>query len=139
MKKALLALALLFLSHQLLFAEEEAPKFSLMVNLGSCYSTGFIPSSSPDLEGGIRAGLMLSKRVETLWGVDYHSMPNQQVTLQLPSPSNPVSFQVVQPTDDFAFSVDIRWYLSDNHNDATGTFNTTPYLVGGLGFDFLVD
>ena len=140
MKKLFPLLLLLFLAPLASRAEEaETPNFSALFHLGGNYSTGFIPATSPAPAGGLWLGISLSNRFDGLWGMDYYTMPADLVTLSLPSPSDPQTIKLVNPRDNFALTVNVRCYLDDKWDSLHKRFNTTPYLVGGLGMDFMID
>ncbi len=124
----------------------EIPNFSLLGQLGGSECTGFLGNGIPYPEGGLWFGIGLSNRWDGLWGFDYNSMPSQVITmpnhdinLNLNSNPNPVTIIQVQPTDDFALTVNARWYLNDKYDFNRHHFNTAPYLVGGIGMDMVVD
>jgi hypothetical protein len=115
--------------------------------MGDC--TGFLGSGNPAPEGGLWLGIGLSNRFDGLWGFDYYTMPNHEITMPdrnlslLPaSTSNSVTFistLSVLPTDDFSMSVNIRWYWGDKYDNQYRHFNAVPYLVAGLGLDMVID
>lgn len=138
MKKALLILLLVGCSTGLALAQE-TPNFSLMFQGGGGDCSGFLGNGNSFPVGGIWLGVGLSNRWEGLWGLDYYSLPSNSVTIQLPSPSQAVSTNVVQPSDDIAFTVNMRWYWADRYDDLHHRFNTVPYFVGGFGLDLVAD
>jgi hypothetical protein len=86
-------------------------------------------------------GISLSDRFDGYWGMDYYTMPSQEVTVGL-TPSKDNNFATsenVLPTDDFALSVNVRWYLYSKYDRLHQHFNTVPYLLVGGGMDLLVD
>ncbi len=118
---------------------QETPNFSILFHGGASICQGFLGTSGPAPEGGLWLGISLSNRFDGLWGVDYYTMPSQQATLYQPSRSNPVSFFVVQPSDDFALTVNTRWYAWDKFDPIHQRFNSTPYVTAGLGMDLVID
>ncbi len=119
--------------------EKEIPGFGLLLNGGESASSGFINSFNAAPAGGLAMSYGFNNRWDGLWSLDYYTMPNQPLTLSLPSPSNPVSQSYIQPTDDVAISVNARYYWNDKWDDIHKKFNVDPYLTAGLGLDLVVD
>ncbi len=118
---------------------QEIPNFSILLQAGGSSSQGFLGNGGAAPEGGLWLGIGLSDRFDGMWGMDYYSMPSQVVTVDLPSRSNPVSFLMVQPSDDFALTVNTRWYTADKYDFVHQRFNTVPYLIAGFGMDLVID
>lgn len=131
----------------MLLAQTEEPEprnFSILGQLGMGQLSGFLDdgySANPALGGGLWLGVGLSDRFDGLWGIDYFTMPNQEVTVGLtPSQSNNyATSEYVLPTDDIALSVNTRWYWADKFDRIHQHFNTVPYLLLGAGMDLVVD
>jgi len=146
MKKSLFTLFLIFGFTVHAKADNgEIPNFSLMFHTGVEETNGFISGDQPAAELGIWAGVGISNRFDGFFGVDYYTMPNAPLTLNgpatslLPGYNNPGTF-VVQPTDDVALSVNTRWYpFNDKWDYIHRRYNTSIYLLGGMGIDLLVD
>jgi hypothetical protein len=121
--------------------EPEPLNFSILFQGGAGESSGFFGTGNPAPEGGLWLGIRLSDRFDGLWGMDYFTLPNLPVTInQTPSANNGfLPFFPVQPTDDFAFTVNTRWYWSDKYDYVHSRFNSVPYLLGGFGMDLVVD
>ncbi len=119
----------------------EPPNFSLLGQLGAGKVTGFLGNGNPAPEGGLWLGISLSDRFDGLWGIDYFTMPNQQVAVSQTANAddNYANFMDVQATDDFSFTVNIRWYWAPKYDDIHQRFNTVPYLLVGGGMDLVVD
>ena len=119
---------------------QEIPNFSILFQGNMGQVSGFLGNSTPTPGGGLWLGIGVDKQWDGLWGMDFYSMPNQAVTVTLnPSKSNPATVLLVQPTDDFTLTVNTRWYCWNKFDDRHQCFNTVPYLVGGIGMDFVVD
>jgi hypothetical protein len=91
-------------------------------------------------------GIGLSERLDTFFAIDYYTMPNLALTISgpasfvLPNSANAGATTIVQPTDDVSLSVNTRWYLfNDKWDYAHRRYNTSPYLLAGMGIDLLVD
>jgi hypothetical protein len=135
-------LAFLTLALKPLSADESEPlNFSILFQGGAGKSSGFLGSGDPAPEGGLWLGISLSDRFDGLWGLDFFTLPNQPVTVtQTPNSNNNfISSFGVQPTDDFALSVNTRWYWADKFDYVHHRFNTVPYLLLGGGMDLVVD
>lgn len=118
----------------------EPPNFSILGQLGGEEVSGFLGNGGPAACGGLWLGISLSDRFDGLWGIDYFTMPNQEITVGLnPTAANPVTFMNVRATDDFSFTVNTRWYWASKYDSLHQRFNTVPYLVAGLGMDLVVD
>ncbi len=151
MKKYLFTILIVFVFGTLRTAqaseELEIPNFSLLGQLGGSLCKGFLGNGNPFPEGGLWFGIGLSNRWDGYWGFDYNSMPNQVITmpnhdinLNIDRNSNPVTTVItVQPTDDFALTVNTRWYLNDKYDFTHQRFNSAPYVIGGIGMDMVVD
>jgi len=140
MRRALF-LTLFLLAGPVAAQDTEPPNFSLQGELGGGEVTGFLGNGNPAPCGGLWLGISLSDRFDGLWGMDYYTMPSQEVTVAVaPTTQNGfiTSFNVL-PTDDFALSVDVRWYLGSKYDRLHQHFNTVPYLLFGGGMDLLVD
>ena len=119
---------------------EEPLNFSLLLQGGVGKCSGFLGEGDPSPEAGIWMGVGLSDRFDGLWGLDYYTMPSQSVTVhQTPTTSNPVSIFEVSPANDFSLTVNTRWYWGAKRDELRKRFNTVPYLVAGLGMDFVID
>lgn len=122
----------------------DPPNFSIMGQLGIAQVSGFLNNgfaANPAPGGGLWLGIGLSDRFDGLWGMDYYTMPSQEVTIAL-SPSMQNNFATsmnVLPTDDFALSVNVRWYWASKYDRIHQRFNTVPYLLAGGGMDLVVD
>jgi hypothetical protein len=140
-KKALVSLLLLLclLPLNTRADEKEIPSFGLLLNSGGCYSSGFISSYQTGLSLGLGLSFGFDDRWDGLWSIDHYDMPNMPLTLSFPTPSDPVSQIIVQPTDDVAIAVNTRWYWWNKFDYIHQRFNTVPYLTGGLGLDLMVD
>ena len=141
--KFLIGLSVFFiLTLKTLSADEIEPlNFSILFQGGAGQSSGFLGSGDPAPEGGLWLGISLSDRFDGLWGIDFFTLPNQPVTIaQTPTQANYfVSSFGVQPTDDFALTVNTRWYWADKFDYIHNRFNTVPYLLIGGGMDLVVD
>jgi len=138
--KKLLAAFLFTLCGSLQAQTEESPNFSILGQLGIAQVSGFLGNGSPAPGGGLWLGIGLDNRWDGLWGLDYYTMPSQEVTVVLnPTKDNPATAMLVQPSDDFSLSVNTRWYWSDKYDRIHQRFNTVPYFVGGIGMDLVVD
>jgi hypothetical protein len=145
MKKTLIiSILLLGLRTTALADNFEIPNFSLMIHGGAEMPNGFIQASGPGAEAGIWMGVGLSERWDGFFAIDYYTMPNLPLTINgpatvvLPSSSNPTT--LVQPTDDVSLSINTRWYLfNDKWDYAHRRYNTSPYLLAGMGLDLVVD
>jgi len=89
-------------------------------------------------------GAGLSDRWDGFFAVDYFTMPNVPITINGPAtvvlPSSSTATTIVQPTDDVSLSINIRWYPFNNKWDyAHRRYNTSFYLLGGMGMDLVVD
>jgi hypothetical protein len=118
---------------------QEGLNFSLQFHAGADLSTGFIQGYQPAPSLGFWLGVSLNNRMDGLWGIDYFTMPGEAITIHMPSPSESVSQKLVQPSDDIVLSINVRWYLDDKWDRIHRRYNTVPYLLAGLGMDFLVD
>ena len=123
---------------------DEMPNFSLMLHTGGEMTTGFISGYQPAFEGGAWMGAGLSDRWDGFFAVDYFTMPNVPITINGPAtvvlPSSSTATTIVQPTDDVSLSINIRWYPFNNKWDyAHRRYNTSFYLLGGMGMDLVVD
>ena len=118
---------------------QEIPNFSILFHGGASVCDGFLGKSGAAPEGGLWMGISLSNRFDGLWGMDYYTLPSQTATLYQPSRSNPVSFFVVQPSDDFALTVNTRWYAGEKFDSVHQRFNGVPYLLAGFGMDLVID
>ncbi len=145
MKKTLLVLLLLMGLNTFTWADsDEMPNFSLMFHTGGEMTTGFISGYQPAFEGGAWMGAGLSDRWDGFFAVDYFTMPNVPITINGPAtvvlPSSSTATTIVQPTDDVSLSINIRWYPFNNKWDyAHRRYNTSFYLLGGMGMDLVVD
>src|SRR5665213_412378 len=145
MKKTLLVLLLLMGLNTFTWADsDEMPNFSLMLHTGGEMTTGFISGYQPAFEGGAWMGAGLSDRWDGFFAVDYFTMPNVPITINGPAtvvlPSSSTATTIVQPTDDVSLSINIRWYPFNNKWDyAHRRYNTSFYLLGGMGMDLVVD
>jgi hypothetical protein len=147
MKKAILTLTLLLGFHSTVLADNfEIPNFSLMIHGGAEMPNGYIQANGPAAEAGIWIGIGLSERLDTFFAVDYYTMPNLALTISgpasfvLPNSANAGATTIVQPTDDVSLSINTRWYLfNDKWNYAHRRYNTSPYLLAGMGLDLVVD
>lgn len=119
----------------------EPPNFSILGQLGSSEVSGFLGSGTPSPEGGLWLGISLADDFDGLWGMDYYTMPNLPVTVsQAPTTENGfAAYQIVQPTNDFALTVNVRWYWGSKYDRVHQNFNTVPYLLVGGGMDLVVD
>lgn len=140
MKKILL-LSLFLLAGQTLAQDLDPPNFSIMGQLGDSETTGFLGNGNPTVCGGLWLGISLSDRFDGYWGMDYYSMPSQEVTVAVaPTTENGfITSMNVLPTDDFALSVNVRWYLGSKYDRLHQHFNAVPYLLIGGGMDLVVD
>ena len=123
---------------------DEIPNFSLMFHTGGEMPTGFIPGNQPAFEGGAWMGAGLSDRWDGFFAVDYFTMPSVPITINGPAtvvlPSSSTATTIVEPTDDVSLSINTRWYLfNDKWDYAHRRYNTSPYLLAGMGIDLLVD
>jgi hypothetical protein len=89
-------------------------------------------------------GIGISDRWDGFFAIDYYTMPNQPLTINGPAtvilPSSSTATTIVQPTDDIALSINTRWYPFNNKWDyAHQRYNSSFYLLGGMGIDLLVD
>ena len=114
------------------------PNFGLMLHAGGGIPTGFIPGEFGP-HAGIWMGISMSDRFDGLWGLDYYTLPSNLMTVSQSNYSGPLKSIQVQPTDDVAFSVNVRWYLADKWDYVHHTYNTVPYLLVGIGMDAVVD
>lgn len=119
--------------------DKEIPSFGLLFNGGVCYPSGFISGFQPAPAAGLALSYGINDRWDGFWSLDHYTMPDMPMTLFFPTPSDPVSQQAVQPTDDVAIAVNARWYWWDKYDYVHQRFNTVPYLTGGLGMDLMVD
>ena len=119
--------------------EKEIPSFGLLLNGGGCYSSGFIASYQSGLAFGLGLSFGFDDRWDGLWSIDHYDMPNMPLTLSFPTPSDPVSQTLVQPTDDVGIAVNTRWYWWNKYDYIHQRFNTVPYLTAGVGLDLMVD
>jgi hypothetical protein len=111
-----------------------------MGQVGVGQVNGFLGSGNPAPSLGLWLGARLSDRFDGLWGMDYFTMPKQEILVTLnPTKLNPATFMLVLPTDDIALSVNIRWYMASNYDRIHERFNTVPYLLVGGGMDLVVD
>lgn len=131
---------LLWAGQQAAAQTPEVPNFSILGQGGMAECTGYLGSSTPAPAGGLWLGIGLSDRLDGLWGIDYFTMPDQQITVPLtPTASNPVTSMVISPTNDISFTVNTRWYWASKYDHLHQHFNTVPYFVAGLGMDMVVD
>jgi hypothetical protein len=138
-KKALVLL-LLLLADQATAQTPEVPNFSILGQVGESECTGYLGNGNPALGGGLWLGIGLSDRFDGLWGIDYFTMPNQEITVPLtPTLENPATSMLVQATDDLSFTINIRWYWASKYDQFHQRFNTVPYLIVGTGMDMVVD
>jgi hypothetical protein len=142
--KKLVVLFLFLLSGQALAQTPEPPSFSISGKVGMDQVSGFLNEgyiSNPAPGAGLWLGISLGDQWDGLFGMDFYSMPNLPVTVTLtPSMDNGyATFEIVQPTDDIALSVNVRWYLDEKYDRIHQHFNTVPYLLVGGGMDLLVD
>lgn len=89
-------------------------------------------------------GAGLSDRWDGFFAVDYYTMPNVPITINGPAtvllPSSSTATTIVQPTDDISLSINTRWYPFNNKWDyAHRRYNTSLYLLAGMGLDLVVD
>lgn len=119
----------------------EPPNFCILGQLGMGQVSGFLGSGNPSPCGGLWFGIRLSDNFEGYWGIDYYPMPGKEITVPLvPSKDNYFATSMtVLPTDDFAWTVNIRLYPFSKYDRLHQHFNLAPYLVAGGGMDFLVD
>ncbi|HVZ81587.1 MAG TPA: hypothetical protein VHE12_12430 [bacterium] len=118
----------------------EFPNFSLMGNVGAGAVNGFLGNGSPAPSAGLGLGIGIGENLDGLWGLDYYTMPNQEVAVPLhPSSSNPATVLYVLPTDDVSITVNLRWYTDPKYDRIHQRFNTVPYLLLGAGMDMVVD
>jgi hypothetical protein len=137
--KVLLPLLLILASFQPTWADQdEMPNFGLMVHAGAGVPTGFMPGEFGP-HAGIWMGISMSDRFDGLWGLDYYTLPNIPMTITQSNFSGPLPSIEVQPTDDVAFSVNLRWYLSDKWDYVHHRYAAVPYLLAGIGMDAVVD
>jgi hypothetical protein len=145
MKKTLIILILLLGLRTTALADNfEIPNFSLMFHGGGEMPNGFIQANGPAPEAGIWMGTGLSQRWDGFFAIDYFTMPNLPLTINGPAtvilPSSSTATTIVQPTDDVSLSINTRWYLfNDKWDYAHRRYNTSPYLLTGMGIDLLVD
>jgi hypothetical protein len=145
MKKSLLTLCLLLGFTTSVCADNgEMPNFSLMLHTGAAMPTGFIAGNGPGLELGAWMGVGISDRWDGFFAIDYYTMPNQPLTINGPAtvilPSSSTATTIVQPADDVALSINTRWYpFNDKWDYAHHRYNSSFYLLGGMGIDLLVD
>lgn len=124
----------------LLAQEKETPNFSLLGHLGAGTVSGFLGTGNPAPSGGLWLGIGITDRLDGLWGLDYFTMPSQEITVPLiPSSKDPATSKNVLPTDDLSITIDLRWYLGPKFDGIHGRFNTVPYLIAGAGMDLVVD
>ncbi len=139
MNKILVLIILLWGSH-VAAQTTEVPNFSILGQVGMEQCTGYLGSANPAPAGGLWLGIGLNDRFDGLWGIDYFTMPNQQITVPLtPNTYNSATSMVIAPTDDLSFTVNTRWYWASKYDQIHKRFNTVPYLVGGFGMDMVVD
>jgi hypothetical protein len=147
MKKTLLVLLLFLSLNRFTWADsDEIPNFSLMFHSGGEMTTGFIPGYQPAFEGGAWMGAGLSDRWDGFFAIDYYTMPNVALTISGPASfilsnaTNAAATTIVQPTDDVSLSINTRWYPFNNKWDyAHRRYNTSLYLLAGMGLDLVVD
>ncbi len=126
-------------------AQTEQPlNFSILGEGGMDQVSGFLnngAAANPALGGGLWFGISLGDQWDGLFGIDYFTMPNQPVTVNVaPTTANGfVNYEVVQPTNDFALTVNVRWYLDKKYDWLHQRFNADPYLLVGGGMDLVVD
>jgi hypothetical protein len=139
--RGLLFLGMIFCQRSGFGQTLEPPNFSILGQLGVGEVSGFLGAGNPTPCGGLWLGIRLSDRFDGLWGIDYYSMPSQEVTIGLtPNLQNGFATSMnVLPTDDFALSVNIRWYWASKYDPIHQRFNTVPYLLVGGGMDLVVD
>lgn len=139
MKRTALSLLLLAICIYPALGEvaKEPLNFSLQFHGGADYSTGFMPGYQPGPDLGFWLGIGLNNRMDGLWGIDYYTMPGEIIPGTFGTRTNPVT--AIKPTDDIAMTVNARWYLSDKRDEIRQRFNVAPYLVAGIGMDFLID
>jgi hypothetical protein len=124
----------------LLAQPKEFPNFSLMGAFGVGDVSGFLGNGSPAPCAGLGLGIGIADNMDGLWGLDYYSMPSQEITVPLtPNKLNPATYQLVFPTDDVAITVNLRWYTDPKYDQVHQRFNTVPYLLFGGGLDLVVD
>ncbi|HJT25660.1 MAG TPA: hypothetical protein VJ873_13880 [bacterium] len=135
------AILFLVICYQQALAQDlEPPNFSILGQLGAGEVTGFLGNGNPAPSGGLWLGIGLSDRFDGLFGMDYYTMPSQEIPVILnPTKSNPATLMNVLPTDDFALTVNVRWYLGPKYDRLHQHFNTVPYLLLGGGMDLVVD
>ena len=118
----------------------DPPNFSILGQVGAGQVSGFLGVGNPAPSLGLWLGARLSDRFDGLWGMDYFTMPDQEIIVTLnPTKTNPAPYMTVLPTDDIALSVNIRWYLASNYDRTHQCFTTVPYLLAGGGMDLVVD
>ncbi|HTC22142.1 MAG TPA: hypothetical protein VK859_14895 [bacterium] len=140
MKKNLLWLIFLLLGGQAAAQTAETPNFSILGQVGMGECTGYLGNGNPAPGGGLWLGIGLSDRFDGLWGIDYFTMPNQEITVPLtPTLENPATSMLVQPTDDISLTINVRWYWASKYDRLHQRFNTVPYLIAGVGMDMVVD
>ena len=134
-------MSFLFLSPTLGFGQpQEFPNFSLMGSLGVGEVSGFLGNGNPAPNAGLGLGIGITDNLDGLWGLDYYTMPNQEITVPLtPNKLNPATSMLVLPTDDIAITVNLRWYTGAKYDFIHQRFNTIPYLLAGAGLDLVVD
>ncbi len=123
---------------------EEPLNFSILGEGCLGQVSGFLNNGSaanPAPGGGLWFGISLGDQWDGLFGLDYYTMPNQPVTVNVaPTTANGfVSYEVVQPTDDFALTLNARWYWDKKYDRIHQRFNAVPYLLVGGGMDLVVD
>lgn len=133
-----------FLSVRLLAQTPEPLNFSILGQVGMEQVSGFLSegyTANPAPGGGLWFGISLGDQWDGLFGLDYFTMPNLPVTVTLvPSTDNNfTNYEIVQPTDDFALSVNVRWYWASKYDRLHQHFNAVPYLLVGGGMDLVVD
>ncbi len=102
--------------------------------------SGYLGNGSPAPGGGLWLGIGLSDRFDGLWGIDYYTMPSQEITVPLtPTLINPATSMLVLPTNDFSFTINTRWYWASKYDQLHQRFNTVPYIVAGFGMDMVID
>ena len=139
--KKIIFLSLFLLAGQAAAQNLDPPNFSILGQLGAGEVTGFLGNGDPAPCGGLWLGISLADDFDGLWGMDYYSMPNQEVTVAVaPTTQNGfITSMNVLPTDDFALSVNVRWYLGSKYDRLHQHFNAVPYLLLGGGMDLVVD
>lgn len=125
----------------LLAQPKEFPNFSLMGAFGAGDVSGFLGNGAPSPCAGLGLGIGIADNMDGLWGLDYYSMPSQEIAVpETPSASNDYqNVFYVLPTDDISITVNLRWYTDPKYDEVHQRFNTVPYVLLGGGLDMVVD